>query len=62
MIKEGKIHFETRMKIQNKIYREINKHLQREMDRILHGFSWDKVEMTKREKSNRITAREFLQL
>ena len=42
--------------------KEVKRRLRREMDRLLHGFTWDPVPLTKWEKSNKITAREFLQL
>lgn len=56
-------HFETLSnENQIKVFKEINKQLQRHLDKIMYGFSWEKVEMTKREKSNNITASEFLQI
>ena len=36
--------------------------VKREMDKLLHGFNWEQLELTRWEKSSKITAREFLQL
>lgn len=49
-------------KIKNKVSKEINLMIEKELDRILHNFHWEKVEMTLWEKTNKITASEFLQL
>ena len=58
---ETPIPFVQKMRLKSKVSREINKLVERELNRILYNFSWEKVEMTPREKTS-ITESEFLQL
>jgi hypothetical protein len=67
----------SRMKSKNKIKhferivrarvsKEIKLRIKKDLDRILHGFSWETVEPTKREQAlerrGKLTAAKFLQL
>jgi hypothetical protein len=52
-----RIHFET-----NRVFRELNKQFLKELDRVRLIFRVETVPMTRREKSQMITASEFLQI
>ena len=51
------LHFET-----NKVFKEINNQILKELARLKTGFSVEKVPMSRWEKSQMITASEFLQI
>jgi hypothetical protein len=55
--KKDQTHFET-----TKEFREINDQIIKQLDRIRKGFSVEQVPMTRWEKSQMITASEFLQI
>ena len=46
----------------NRAFKELNKQILKELDRVRLGFSVETVQMTRWEKSQMITASEFLQI